>query len=90
MVPLDPAVYFDQIEQDARLCLYNHVRHVLQTTQNLPEEQQRQIVGHRVHAELITAQRHVELYLSEDFVNFLINSLTLAEILLCTLVAWFT
>lgn len=30
-------------------------------------------MGHRVNAELLTAQRHVDLYLSEDFVNFLIN-----------------
>lgn len=38
VIPLDPAVYFYQIEKDARLRLYNHVRHIIQTTQNVSEE----------------------------------------------------
>lgn len=56
IVPLNPPLYFERIEQDARLRLYNYTSQVM-LTQNVNPMQLREIVGYKVYNEGQTTAR---------------------------------
>lgn len=70
---LNPPAYFEQIEQDARLRLYNYIRQVA-FTQNVNPMQLKQIVGYKVYTENQTVTRLQEMYLNNGYFDYIVNN----------------
>jgi hypothetical protein len=69
---LNPPAYYEQIEQDARLRLYNYIRQVA-FTHNINPIQLRQIVGYKVYTENQTVARIQEMYLNDGYFDYIVN-----------------
>lgn len=72
VVPLNPPQYFERIEQDARLRLYNYASQVM-LTQNVNPMQLRDIVGYKVYNEGQTTARLQELFLNHGFYDYIVG-----------------
>ena len=69
---LNPPAYYEQIEQDARLRLYNYIRQIA-FTHNINLVQLRQIVGYKVFTENQTVIRLQEMYLNNGYFDYIVN-----------------
>ena len=69
---LNPPAYYEQIEQDAKLRLYNYIRQVA-FTHIVNPIQLRQIVGYKVYTENQTAIRLQEKCLNDGCFDFIAN-----------------
>lgn len=69
---LNPPTYYEQIEQDARLRLYNYIRQIA-FTHNINPVQLRQIVGYKVFTENQTVIRLQEMFLNNEYFDYIVN-----------------
>lgn len=69
---LNPPAFYEQIEQDAKLCLYNYIRQVA-FIHNVNPMQLRQIVGYKVYTESQIVLRLQEMCLNDGYFDYIVS-----------------